>query len=131
MKVKNAVGQHTGILPEVDLVCEQIRRLFIATMRERIHGAWLVCRSYARWFPWGVDGLSQTSKTVFTGHGWSVADVRDSVHRVSTVCRSSARWGSWVVALLQKCKKVSTWCDWSVVVVREGVCMVREINIDN
>lgn len=124
--------QHGLILPECERVGEKIRRLFIATMRERIHGLWLVWRRRARGVQRGVAGLLQTWKTVSTGYGWSIADVRDSVHRVSTVCRSSARWGSWVVvALLQKCKKVSKWCDWSVVVVREGVCMVREINIDN
>ena len=75
MKVKNAVGQLTGMVPEVDLVCEQIRRSFIATMRERIHGVWLVCRKRARGNPLVVNCLLQTRKMLSIGGTWSVAGV--------------------------------------------------------
>ena len=99
MKVKNAVGQHTGILPEVDLVCEQIRRLFIATMRERFHGVWLVCHRHTRGSPWGLMG-----------------------------CRKRAREAIWdVVSLSQKCKKGSSHCGWSIADVNERILMVMQV----
>ena len=107
MKVKNAVGQHGLILPEVDLICEKIRRLFIATMRERIHGLW--------------GGLLQMCGRGTMRDRWFVANMRESIHGVWLVCHRCARnCLQGLVGLSQACEKPSAGCGWSVADMQEG-----------